>query len=334
MKKRVVCLFLVVICLFSLALTGCGKTDNTPETTGVPFSTTAPVQPTQATTAPTTEPTTEPTEPAKVADKDAWKADGVLKILTIGNSFSTDCMQFVYEIAEAAGAKDIMLGNLYIGGCSLNKHLTNLKADSADYTYYTNDGSGWTSEKNYKMTDAIKSDNWDFISFQQSSSRSGIASQYTDIEIIVPMVEALCTNENVEFIWHMTWAYQQDSTNSSFESYNNDQMTMYNAIVDAVQQHIVPCKKITRIVPNGTAIQNARTSYVGDELTRDGYHLSKQEGRLIAGISMVATTMGIDYDTIQLTDIYDDEKFVKMALESVKNALENPFEITQSQYTK
>jgi hypothetical protein len=73
---------------------------------------------------------------------------------------------------------------------------------------------------------------------------------------------------------------------------------------------------------------------VGDELTRDGYHLSKQEGRLIAGISMVATTIGMDYDTIELTDIYDDEKFVKMALESVKNALENPFEVTKSQYTK
>jgi hypothetical protein len=132
----------------------------------------------------------------------------------------------------------------------------------------------------------------------------------------------------------MTWAYQQDTTNSSFSSYNNDQMTMYNMIIGAVQQHIVPYEKITRIVPNGTAIQNARTSYVGDELTRDGYHLSKQEGRLIAAVAMVATTVGIDYDKIDLTGIYDDEKFDKMALESVKNALDKPFEVTKSTYTK
>jgi hypothetical protein len=267
-------------------------------------------------------------------DKDAWKDDGVLKILTIGNSFSSDCMQFVYDVAEAAGVEKIKLGNLYISGCSLNKHLTNLKADSADYTYYTNDDGAWTSENNFKLTDAIKEENWDFISFQQSSSRSGIAKYYTDIENIVPLVEALCTNPKVEFIWHMTWAYQQDTTNSSFSSYNNDQMTMYNMIIGAVQQHIVPYEKITRIVPNGTAIQNARTSYVGDELTRDGYHLSKQEGRLIAAVAMVATTVGIDYDKIDLTGIYDDEKFDKMALESVKNALDKPFEVTKSTYTK
>ena len=337
MTRKILCLVLAVICVFSLI--ACSKNDNTPETTeGTKSSATKPAdtatKPTTQPTEPATEPTIAPTEPPKVMDKHAWKDDGVLKILTIGNSFSSDCMQFVYDIAEAAGVENIKLGNLYISGCSLNKHLTNLKSDSADYTYYTNDDGAWTSEKNFKLTDAIKEENWDFISFQQSSSRSGIAKYYTDIEIIVPLVEALCTNPKVEFIWHMTWAYQQDTTNSSFSSYNNDQMTMYNMIVGAVQQHIVPCKKITRIVPNGTAIQNARTSYVGDELTRDGYHLSKQEGRLIAGIAMVATTIGIDYDNIELTGIYDDEKFVKMALESVKNALEKPFEVTKSTYTK
>lgn len=341
--KKLICLILALICIFSLSLTGCSKPTNTPATTeGTKPSATKPAtkpttpgtQPTTQPTEPATEPTTAPTEPPKVVDKDAWKDDGVLKILTIGNSFSSDCMQFVYDVAEAAGVKKIKLGNLYISGCSLNKHLSNLKADSADYTYYTNDDGAWTSEKNFKLTDAIKEENWDFISFQQSSSRSGIAKYYTDIENIVPLVEALCTNPKVEFIWHMTWAYQQDTTNSSFSSYNNDQMTMYNMIIGAVQQHIVPYEKITRIVPNGTAIQNARTSYVGDELTRDGYHLSKQEGRLIAAVSMVATTVGIDYDKIDLTGIYDDEKFDKMALESVKNALDKPFEVTKSTYTK
>ncbi len=339
MKKRILSLFLAVACVVSLGLTGCGKTDNTPENTvatkpSATNPTDAATKPNDTTTNPTTPATQPTTEPPKVINKDAWKDDGVLKILTIGNSFSVDCMQFVYDIAGAAGVENIKLGNLYISGCSLNKHLTNLKADSADYTYYTNDDGGWTSEKDYKMSDAIKEENWDFISFQQSSSRSGIASKYTDIEIIVPMVETLCTNENVEFIWHMTWAYQQDTTNSSFSSYNNDQMTMYNAIISAVEQHVVPCKKITRIVPNGTAIQNARTSYIGDELTRDGYHLSKYEGRLIAGIAMVATTVGIDYDNIDLTGINDDEKFLQVALESVKNAMEKPFEITNSKITK
>lgn len=64
-----------------------------------------------------------------------WKEDGVLKILTIGNSFSVDCMQFVYEIAQAAGVEKVKLGNLYISGCSLEKHLTNAKSDAKAYTF-------------------------------------------------------------------------------------------------------------------------------------------------------------------------------------------------------
>ena len=109
---------------------------------------------------------------------------------------------------------------------------------------------------------------------------------------------------------------------------------MYRAIVNAVQEKIVSNSRISRIIPNGTAIQNARTSYLGDTLTRDGYHLSANEGRIIAGISMVAATVGLNWDKINLSAISNDEKFLKVALESAQNAMENPFEVTQSQFTK
>ena len=213
-------------------------------------------------------------------------------------------------------------------------HLANAEEDEAAYTYYKNDSGKWVTTKSYKMSDAIKSENWDFISFQHSSPRSGMPAKYDDLEKIIPIVESQCTNPKLEFIWHMTWAYQSNSTNSSFSSYDWNQDTMYNAIVDAVKQCVVSCKKITRIVPNGTVIQNARTSYLGDNLTRDGYHLSKDQGRVIAGITMMAATIGIGYDNIDLSAVSEDEQFVKVALESVENAMKNPFEVTKSAYTK
>ena len=262
--------------------------------------------------------------------KDAWKDDGVLKILTIGNSFSVDCMQFVYNIAKAAGIQKIKLGNLYISGCSLETHLNNAKSDAKAYTFYTNNSGTWVTNSNYKLSAGVKSDNWDFVSFQQASGSSGKADTYATMDQLLPIVEGYCTNANVEFMWHMTWAYQGNSTHSSFKDYNKNQMTMYNAIVNAVKTKIVPNKKITRIVPNGTAVQNARTSYLGDTLTRDGYHMSKDKGRVLVGITMVATTVGIPWDTINLSGVCSDKNFVKVALESAKNAVANPFAVTQS----
>ena len=51
----------------------------------------------------------------------------VVKILSIGNSFSEDAVeQHLHEIAEAAGVK-VIIGNMYIGGCSLQKHLANAR---------------------------------------------------------------------------------------------------------------------------------------------------------------------------------------------------------------
>ena len=46
-----------------------------------------------------------------------WNSDGELKILAIGNSFSVDAMQYVYQIAQEAGIKNITLGNLCIDEC-------------------------------------------------------------------------------------------------------------------------------------------------------------------------------------------------------------------------
>ena len=44
-----------------------------------------------------------------------WNDDETLKILTIGNSFSDDSMEYVANIALSLGIKKVVLGNLYIG---------------------------------------------------------------------------------------------------------------------------------------------------------------------------------------------------------------------------
>ena len=119
-------------------------------------------------------------------------------------------------------------------------------------------------------------------------------------------------------------------------------MTMYNAITNAVQEKIVPKidpdGQFFTIIPNGTAIQNARTSYLGDTLNRDGTHLTKDTGRLIAAIGLLERLIGIDWDKFDVESLYsiypNDETFFELAIESVKNAVDKPFEITQSTFTE
>ena len=153
--KKVLAFLLAILMIVPLA--SCNKTEE-PEVTTEP----APVQ----TTAEQTEPATEPpvtdcvhtyteviTEKPK-ALKDGSKtltcsacgdsrteaipATKTLKVLAIGNSFSSDATEYLWNIAKDGGVEKIIIGNLYIGGCALDKHYTNIKSNAGAYTYYKN----------------------------------------------------------------------------------------------------------------------------------------------------------------------------------------------------
>lgn len=272
-----------------------------------------------------------PTETPDYSDqKQNWNDDKVLKILTIGNSFSDDSMEYVYQVARAAGVENVVLGNLYIGGCSLATHLSNASNDSASYTYRTNTTGTWSSTGGYTIKKAVESDDWDFISFQQASGYSGIVDTYSDLVKLMNIVEPL--NPSARLVWHMTWAYQSNSSHSDFSKYNKNQMTMYNAILNAVQTKVVTNDRIEIVIPAGTAIQNARTSYVGDTLTRDGYHLSYDLGRFIGSLTFVKALTGLSIDNITYMPNGVDASELLMAIESVNNAVKTPFSVTTSQY--
>ena len=86
-----------------------------------------------------------------------------LKILAIGNSFSVDAMQWIYEIAEDCGVKELTLGNLYIGGCSLERHDKNTVTSAPEYIYFKNTHGVWESKESCTILDGIKDEAWDVI---------------------------------------------------------------------------------------------------------------------------------------------------------------------------
>lgn len=204
-----------------------------------------------------------------------------IKVLAIGNSFSQDAIeQYLYELA-AADSLQIVIGNLYYGGCSLRQHCAFLKDDIHAYQYRKITGGIKVDTPNTSLREALADESWDYVSFQQVSQDSGLPESYK------PYLDELMAfvRQNVrpdtKFIFHMTWAYASDSNHGGFQNYNKSQAEMYRAIV-ATAKEIAGNDKFHILIPSGTAIQNARTSKIGDKLCRDGFHLQLTYGRYTA----------------------------------------------------
>lgn len=272
-----------------------------------------------------------------------------LKVLMIGNSFADDTINYAYEMAKNLGIpeENITIADIYIGGCSLATHWSNAQSNAPAYRFGL-EREGWFDSSNteWTMEEAIMYTDWDFITFQQNSGNSGKVASYSCLQDLMNYVYDVATDEvnnpnanpNVKFVWHQTWAYQQDSTSTAFAAYNNDQMTMYNAILSCLKSEVLN-KDFVAIIPNGTAIQNARTSIIGDTFSRDQHnHLSYDAGRYIASMGLVGVLTGKDMSklTWKPTDTgfsYTmSNEMIEICKESFTNAVANPFEITPSEY--
>lgn len=254
--------------------------------------------------------------------------DGVIKILAIGNSFSEDALeQHLYNIVKAEGI-NIVIGNMYIPGCSIERHWQNASSDAAAYSYRKIVKGEKRTTDNFKISQAIANENWDHISFQQASHFSGIFSTYEkDLPSLVKYVKEKVKKEDTQFILHQTWSYANSSTHDGFRNYNNDQMTMYRSIVSAVSK-ASDLMGIKTIVPVGTAIQNGRTSFVGDHFNLDGYHLNLEIGRYTASCTWAEKLLGIKI----LSNSYYPEKMtldeILVARLSAHYAISKPDEVS------
>ena len=252
-----------------------------------------------------------------------------LKILAIGNSFSVDAMRnYLYDVLKSADYDQVILGNLYVGGCSIDTHWNYISANSGSYEYHKNDDNGkWVTTYGAKAMDALQDENWDIITVQQVSSNSGMPETFGNLQNLVNWVNQYKTNPSAKVLWHMTWAYQQDSTHEAFPNYGSDQLTMYNAIVNTVQNTVLNVEGIDGVIPAGTAIQNLRGSYLGDTLTADGYHLNDQHGDYTASLTWYAAITGESLDLVDYApaSVVEDVFSIKRA---VGRAIIKPYEIS------
>ena len=201
----------------------------------------------------------------------------MIKILAIGNSFSQDSTSPLQLLTDK-----IMVRNLYIPGCSLDMHTTNIENDSAEYELQEN---GEKMQNTFvSIKEALTSDKWDYVTVQQVSGRSGIYdSFYPYLDELLKYVREL---SDAEIVLHETWSYEIGSGHPDFGKYNFDREQMALAIKETYEK--VSVKENLRIIRVGEAVQRLRTKPSFDyknggvSLNRDGFHLSLNYGRLLA----------------------------------------------------
>lgn len=259
----------------------------------------------------------------------------VIKILAIGNSFSADAVeQELYGLFEAEGQK-VIIGDLYIGGCPLEKHAANAVSDAASYSYRKIVDGVMTTTPETRMSTALEDEDWTFISIQEGAGYHGFYnttyngvthSMEPDMTTLIGVIRQHCKSANL--VYHAPWAAKTGYTGVKFSYYGFDQTVMYDMICQATQEVLKAHPEFSLFMNSMDAVQNARTSYIGDNMNRDGWHLNYSTGRYTVGCLwyekiMGRSVVGNSYHPSSISDAT-----ANVCQNAAHYACENPFKVT------
>jgi hypothetical protein len=299
-----------------LGMAACAKKAQDPQTT------TEETEETETTEATEGETTTQNTEASSTIKE--------LKVLAIGNSFSVDALAHLYGLFEDAGVENYTIGNLYIGGCSLDRHWTYMKQNDAYYTF-TCVRNGQTTRVDKVTADhGLTFDDWDIITLQQLSHKSADEAHFGDLQSVIDYVKAKAPRAQIW--WHMGWSYPEGTQN--LKDLNMTQLELYEGITSVIHSTILTNPDIAGVIPCGTTIQNLRTSKLGDTLNRDDTHLTEGIGRYAAAMTWLAALTGADVDKIRwIPEKFPETNYaLPFIKDAVKKAIQSPYAVTQSAY--
>lgn len=238
-----------------------------------------------------------------------------MKILSIGNSFSQDAHRWLHSLAEQNGLC-LETANLFIPGCSLETHYNNMVNNIADYELEINGGG---CVRRIGLEEALGLDNWDVITVQQVSRKSGDFESYEPyLTEILKKVRAACPNAKLYF--HRTWSYEQDFGERAYGDPNFSQREMYENTVKASR---MAAELIgAEIIPAGDLIQYLRENEPlfdlkngGISLCQDGFHLSFNYGRYACAALWIYKLTG------QIVKAREFEDFDLKYIEAIVSAL-------------
>ena len=200
-----------------------------------------------------------------------------MEILAIGNSFSQDATRYLHRIARADGVK-LNVTNLYIGGCSLERHYRNMLSGGKAYQLeYNGEQTGFS----VRLEEALYNRKWDAVTIQQVSSQSG------DPESFRPYIFALTDMirkyvPRAKLLLHETWFYEEGSEKLFNWTNYSTSGEMLHAVQRAYKQ-IAAEIDADGIIPSGTLLGKLIEEGI-PTVHRDGSHASYGLGRYALGL--------------------------------------------------
>lgn len=279
----------------------------------------------------TTDPGTSGSQPEELPE--------TIKILAIGNSFSADAVeQELYGLFAAEGQK-VIIGDLYIGGCPLEKHAQNAKTDAPAYSYRKIVDGNKTTTESVRMSTALADEDWTFISVQEGAGYHGYYddtyngithSMEPALTDLLKVVKTRC--RSARLVYHAPWVAKEGYTGVKFSYYNYRQDVMYSMICKATKEALAAHPEFSLFMNSMDAIQNLRSSYIGDNVTRDGWHLNYSTGRYTAGCLWFEKIMGrsVVGNSYHPSSISDATALVCQT--AAHEACEHPYTVTDLSY--
>ena len=237
----------------------------------------------------------------------------MMRILSIGNSFSEDAHRYLKGLADASGI-ELELSNLVISGCSLERHHAHIENDVCDYIYEEN------GERTYRLLtlrEGLSLYRWDIITLQQVSKLSFDEESFFPYIIeLIEFVQLFAPNAKIYL--HQTWSYgdAERLLSFGFKSYS-EMFYQIERTYRAVAERISP----VQIIPAGEVVERLKNR--GFNPHRDWLHLSRALGRYAAGLVWLGSISGVDPRTVEFkefdADITEDE--IKAAAECAYETL-------------
>ena len=291
MKKLIA---LILCCVMTLSLlVGCGEQTPAPtETTGAP--------------------TQSPEEAA------------VFKVLMIGQSHAQDAIWFLYRVMKAEMPdREFVVANIY-QPIDMNDHVQNIKNDAAVYDYTVFSDGEANKIENYRMSIALKQEQWDLVIFNEATWPQIQDTNHTDgdIQFVTDYIR-----QNVpptcQLAYNATWSHPvskivygegradaPDGFRTKYEQlFGGNKVKHFEQVCYVIKTYVETDPDYDFVFHSGTAIQYAAETHGvpdGDperkyEVYRDYTHLS-DFGRLIVAYQIYAQIFGLE----ELTEVNVD----------------------------
>lgn len=301
-----------------------------------------------------------------------------LRILALGNSYTQDSTKYLYNIAKSCGAEDIVVGRMFHAGSRLFEHLNAARnADGYEGWYLYSEQTCPDGERinidNTSFKYGVQAQDWDVIVLQawypeacyglNGGVGNGDIKDEEWLNELTKILKSEATNPNVELGFNMIWSQNRQLSeakiNDRDNNYNNrfndgDTTADWQGIVDQTNEWIKDNANYKYLIPVGTAVENARTSYLGGirgnldngssmvgGLQRDSVHMN-DIGKYIAAMTW-AKVLKPEWNVLDTAfvpivkysgtnNIVCDEDVQKVAKEAVENAVNIWNEVTPSAY--